>query len=299
MTATTALERVDHDYAEVNGVRLHYAHTGSGPLIMLLHGFPQCWYQYRRQLVDLADEYTVVAPDLRGCNLSEKPEDVHAYLTCEMVEDVRQLIVALGFGEAILVGHDVGGAVAWSFALHHPDLLRALVILDAAHPVLFDRALREDDEQQQASAYMLYARWADSVDLFANDDFAGLRDALDEPFIADSDMNAYAASWKQPGALAGALRWFQAEGLGPPADDGTPAKGNVVAHIVPPIVNLPTLVPYSNADRWIRPVCHQGLDRYVPDLEFIDLDAVRHWITEDQPDLVTIHIHEIIWAHPT
>src|SRR3954454_12591182 len=106
MTSATTAEHVDHHHAEVNGVRLHYARAGSGPLIVLLHGFPQCWYQYRHQLVDLADEHTVVAPDLRGYNLSSKPDDVHAYLTCQMVEHIRQLILALGFSETLLVGHD-------------------------------------------------------------------------------------------------------------------------------------------------------------------------------------------------
>jgi len=96
MTSATAVAPVDHRYAEVNGVRLHYASAGSGPLIVLLHGFPQCWYQYRHQLADLADAHTVVAPDLRGYNLSSKPGDVYAYLTCQMVEDIRQLILALG-----------------------------------------------------------------------------------------------------------------------------------------------------------------------------------------------------------
>ena len=298
MITATTFETVNHDYAEVNGLRLHYARAGSGPSIVLLHGFPQCWYQYRHQLVDLADQHTVVAPDLRGYNLSSKPEDVHAYLTCHMVEDIHQLILALGFSETLLVGHDVGGAVAWSFALHHPELVRGLVILDAPHPALFDQALHQDADQQKASAYMLHARRPDAAQLFAADNFAVLRAALDEPFITDTDLDAYMDSWRQPGALAGALRWFHAEGLGPASEDGTPARGNVVTDIAPLTVQVPTLVLYSSADRWIRPASHRGLGRYVPDLEFVELSGATHWITDEHPALVTTHIRRFSAAHP-
>lgn len=299
MTTSTDLDqRVSHHYADVNGVRLHYARAGSGPLIVLLHGFPQSWYQFRHQLLDLASDHTVVAPDLRGQNLSSKPADVHAYLTCSMVEDVRQLVGHLGFSEFLLVGHDVGGAVAWSFAMHHPEMLRALVILDAPHPALFELALRNDPDQQRASSYMLLARRPDAAEFFAANDFAGLRDALDEPFISDEDLDVYVTSWSQPEALAGALRWFHAEGLGPASDDGTPARGNVVTHIAPLTVAVPTLVLYSNGDRWIRPASHRGLERYVPDLQFIELSGGSHWITEEHPQLVSQHVREVSAAHP-
>jgi epoxide hydrolase 4 len=98
-------------------------------------------YQYRHQLAEFSRDHLVVAPDPRGYNLSSKPTDVHSYLTCTLVEDVRQLAQRLGHERFVLVGHDVGGAVAWSFALHHPEMLRALVVLDTPHPALFDEAL--------------------------------------------------------------------------------------------------------------------------------------------------------------
>src|SRR5271168_501027 len=164
-------DQLAHDIAEVNGVELHYAHAGDGPLILFLHGFPQCWYQYRHQLAEFSRDHLAVAPDLRGYNLSSKPDDVHAYLTCTLVEDIRQLVEQLGYQQFVLVGHDVGGAVAWSFALHHPQMLSALAILDTPHPALFDDALRNDPEQQQGSAYMLTARRPDAAEIIAADDF--------------------------------------------------------------------------------------------------------------------------------
>lgn len=291
-TSAAAERGIRHEYADINGVRLHYAHAGTGPLIVFLHGFPQFWYQYRHQLAEFSRDHLAVAPDLRGYNLSAKPDDVHAYTTCSMVEDIRQLAAQLGQERFVLVGHDVGGAVAWSFALHHPETLRALVILDAPHPALFDNALHNDPEQQKASSYMLVARRPDAATLFSAKDFEVLRNALDEPFITREDLARYVESWRQPGALAAALRWFHAEGQGPAAPDGTPANGNVVRHISPLTVAVPTLVMYGSADPWIRPAAHRGPDRYVPDLTFIDVDGGTHWITEEHPELVNRTIRE-------
>jgi epoxide hydrolase 4 len=286
------LNQLTHASVEVNGVELHYAHRGDGPLILFLHGFPQCWYQFRHQLVEFSSDHLAVAPDLRGYNLSSKPDDVHAYLTCSLVEDVRQLVAHLGHERFVLVGHDVGGAVAWSFALHHPEMLEALVILDTPHPAPFDRALHHDAEQQAASGYMLVARRPDAAAIFSADDFGVMRDALDEPFISREDLDHYLASWREPGALAAALRWFHAEGQGPPAPDGTPASANIIRHIYPLTVTVPTLVMYPTADKWIRPACHHGLQRYVPDLTFIEVDGGTHWLAEERPGFVNQTIRE-------
>ncbi len=285
---------LQHLSVEVNGVELHYASAGEGPLIVFLHGFPQCWYQFRHQLAEFSRDHLAVAPDLRGHNLSSKPADVHAYLTCSLVEDVRQLVEHLGHDRFVLVGHDVGGAVAWSFALHHPEMLSALVVLDTPHPVLFDRALHEDPEQQQASAYMLTARRPDAAEIFSAEDFRVLRDSLAEPFIAQEDLDYYLNSWRQPGAMAAALRWFHAEGQGPPSPDGTPASANIVRHISPLTVTVPTLVMYPTADRWIRPASHAGLDRYVTDLTFVEVEGATHWLAEERPALVSRSIREHI-----
>lgn len=285
---------LQHRSAAVNGVELHCAGAGEGPLIVFLHGFPQCWYQFRHQLAEFSRDHLAVAPDLRGHNLSSKPADVHAYLTCSLVEDVRQLVEHLGYERFVLVGHDVGGAVAWSFALHHPEMLSALVVLDTPHPVLFDRALHEDPEQQQASAYMLTARRPDAAQIFSAEDFRVLRDSLAEPFIAQQDLDYYLNSWRQPGAMAAALRWFHAEGQGPPSPDGTPASANIVRHISPLTVTVPTLVMYPTADRWIRPASHAGLDRYVTDLTFIEVEGATHWLAEERPALVSRSIREHI-----
>jgi len=123
-----------------NGVKLHYVTRGKGPLLLLLHGFPQCWYAWRVQLVEFSDRYTVVAPDLRGYGDSDKPENITDYSLDKLVEDVRMLIVTLkGQEGAVVCAHDWGGLIAWKFATTHPQLTRKLMIFNAPYPLAFQR----------------------------------------------------------------------------------------------------------------------------------------------------------------
>ena len=120
---TEALQKkIEFGNAQVGSVRLHYARAGNGPkLVLLLHGFPEFWYSWRHQLVDLSDEYTVVAPDLRGTNLSDKPSEISEYKIDKLVDDAVGLIDQLGFEQAAVVGHDWGGGIAWAIARRNAD----------------------------------------------------------------------------------------------------------------------------------------------------------------------------------
>ena len=149
-----------HEYADVNGVRLHYVTAGKGKLIMFVHGFPEFWYEWKNQLAEFGRDYQAVAPDMRGYNLSSKPAGVDQYQVKYMVEDLRALAEKLGHKKFILVAHDWGGAIAWAFAIAHPDYLEKLVIINAPHPGVFQRELRDNPKQQQASSYMLMFRGA-------------------------------------------------------------------------------------------------------------------------------------------
>lgn len=284
---------VERDYADLDGVRLHYAHTGSGPLMMFVHGFPQCWYMWRHQLAHFGADHLAVAPDLRGYGLSDKPEHLHEYGAWPAARDIRALAASLGQERFVLVGHDWGAATAWTFAMHHPEMLDALVILATPHPATFDRALHEDPEQQEASQYLLGLRRPEIAPLISHENFTALRSTLEHPFINQDDIAHYLESWRQPGALDGMLRWYQREGLGPP-EDGTPARGNYAPEITPLIVNTPTLVIYPTADQYTRPAAHHGLDAYVPDLLFQTIDGSSHWVAEEHPDLVNRHIRDFL-----
>ena len=132
---------IEHRFVQTNGIRLHCAVDGDGPLVVFLHGFPECWYSWRHQLRALAPRFRVVAPDLRGYNESDKPGPVSAYALPELVADVRGLVRAFGEREAVIVGHDWGGGVAWTFAMDHPEMTRRLVVMNCPHPAIFSEPL--------------------------------------------------------------------------------------------------------------------------------------------------------------
>lgn len=146
-------DRVEHGYVDSGGVKIHYASLGTGPLVVMLHGFPDFWYSWRDQMDALSGELQVVALDLRGYNLSDKPQGVESYAMPLLVGDVAAVIHHLGREKAVVVGHDWGGAIAWAFALQHPEMVEKLVILNLPHPNGLTRQLRNNPKQYEASAY--------------------------------------------------------------------------------------------------------------------------------------------------
>jgi epoxide hydrolase 4 len=144
---------VTHHYADNNGVRIHYASIGKGPLIVMIHGFPDFWYTWRNQMVALAPLFHVVALDLRGYNLSDKPSGREHYSMHHLVEDVQAVIHHLKRDKAIIIGHDWGGAIAWIFAIGLPALTERLIILNSPHPTGITRELTHNPQQQEQSAY--------------------------------------------------------------------------------------------------------------------------------------------------
>src|SRR3954453_19624063 len=146
-------DRVTHGYADSNGVKIHYASLGSGPLVVMIHGFPDYWYTWRQQMEGLSDRFQVVAIDQRGYNLSDKPAGVENYDMRLLVGDVAAVIKHLGQQKAIVVGHDWGGMVAWQLAMNVPQVVERLIILNLPHPRGLTRELAHNPEQQKNSAY--------------------------------------------------------------------------------------------------------------------------------------------------
>jgi pimeloyl-ACP methyl ester carboxylesterase len=269
-----------HAYAEVNGVRLHYVRAGRGPLMMFLHGFPEFWYEWKHQLAEFSRDHTVVAPDLRGYNLSSKPEALSAYLMPNLVEDVRALAAGLlestGTGTFTLVGHDWGGVVAWVFAAQHPQMLDQLVILNAPHPTIFGRELRENPAQQKASQYMLMLRSAEAEALLSENSYAWLKQAVLGAAASEVDTAAYVEAWSQPGALTGGLNYYRAAGVGPPPSDAAPSASTFA--IPPLVVRVPTLVIWGEKDTALLTSSLNGLDELVPKLTIKRIPDGTHWI---------------------
>jgi epoxide hydrolase 4 len=146
-------EHVEHRYVENEGVKIHYAALGEGPLIVMLHGFPDYWYTWRQQVAALCGSYRVAAPDLRGYNLSDKPKGIENYGIRALLGDVRAVIRQEGREEAIIAGHDWGGAIAWQFATHLPQMTEKLIILNLPHLSGLTRELSDNPEQRKSSQY--------------------------------------------------------------------------------------------------------------------------------------------------
>ena len=144
---------IEHGYATNNSVRIHYAATGQGPLVVMIHGFPDYWYTWRHQMTALAGSYRVVAIDQRGYNLSDKPKGVENYSLSVLASDVAAVLQQLGQEKAIIVGHDWGGAVAWTLALSQPEMTDKLIILNLPHFRGLVRELAHNPKQQQNSGY--------------------------------------------------------------------------------------------------------------------------------------------------
>ncbi len=289
----------EHRYADVNGVRLHYATAGQGKLIMFAHGFPEFWYAWKAQLAEFARDHQAVALDMRGYNLSSKPAAVEQYAVRHLVEDLRALAEALGHRRLILVGHDWGGATAWAFAIKHPEWLEKLVIINAPHPAVFARELRENPAQQEASEYMLWFRGATAEPLLSADGFARLEQAVLADLLArgaltEADRRAYLEAWAQPGALTGGLNYYRAARVGPPARDGGPATGTVGEFAGDTTVRVPTLVLWGERDRALLTGNLDGLERYVPDLTIRRIPDGTHWLVHEQPALVNRLIRDFI-----
>ena len=148
-------KRVTHGYAENGDVKIHYACMGKGPLLVMIHGFPDYWYTWRHQMETLAQDYQCVAIDTRGYNLSDKPKGVDHYAMSLLVGDVAAVIKHFGQEKAVIVGHDWGGAISWALAMLRPELLNRLIILNVAHPSALRREIINNPSQKKSSQYAL------------------------------------------------------------------------------------------------------------------------------------------------
>ena len=291
---------IEHSTAEVNGVKLHYAKSGSGQLMLFLHGFPEFWYGWKNQLEEFGRDHLAVAPDMRGYNLSSKPAEVEHYRIPLLVEDVRALAAHLGGDpnrKFILVGHDWGGVVAWVYAIAHPETIEKLVIVNAPHPAIFQRELRDNPAQQKASAYMLMFRAPEAEKTLSANDYQMLVNAvlgagLKEGFFTEADKKAYLEAWSQPGALTGGLNYYRASQAGPPS--GKEATGGTALAMPATKVNVPTLVIWGEKDTALLTGNLEGLDAHVPQLTIRRIPEGTHWVIHEKPSEVNRYIREFI-----
>ncbi len=282
------------------GVTLKVAFGGpeDGEPIVFLHGFPESHRTWRHQLHALASEFRVVAPDQRGFGGSSKPEALEEYETSKIAADLFALADALGLGRFTLVGHDWGGAVAWLAALRHPERLKRLVIVNAPHPLVFQKSLIEDEAQRAASQYIRAFRTPGfevaikAMDLatFFEKSFGAHADLRK---ISPAERQAYIDDWSQPGALTAMLNWYRAAGVVVP-EIGEKAHKPVWTHLPFPRIKLPTLVVWGMKDAALLPVQLGGLHDLVEDLRIVTAIDAGHFIPWEKPEVVTSAIRDFI-----
>lgn len=291
-----------HETVRVNGIDMHYVTvppdpdavdhpTGDAPLVVLLHGFPECWYAWHNQLDALAGAgYRVVAPDLRGYNRTDQPRGVEQYRPAELVRDIRELIARRGAPTATVVGHDWGGLVGWELAIREPDLVRQLVVCNAPHPGLYRRQLRRSPTQLARSWYVFAAQlpwvperllWAGRERLF--DSMA--TGAVDPTAISQETRERYRAAIERAGGLTGPVNYYRAmarETVEMEVNSLIPGRSRRDE-----TVSLPTLVCWGEADPLLGEELLVGLDELVTECQVVRFPSTGHWVPLEAADRFT------------
>ena len=279
MNLTTAIA-FDHVHL-TTGIRLQVASAGpaDGPLVLLLHGFPEFWYGWRHQIARLAEAgLRVVAPDQRGYNLSDKPAGIAAYRLAALADDIVSLGAALGSDRFAVVGHDWGGVVAWQVAARFPERVTQAAILNAPHPATLRRYASRHPTQLAKSWYVGFFQLPKLPELALRaGGFWVLRRVLRRTSrlgtFSDADFARYREAWAQPGALTGGLNWYRALRHGS-------------AGRIPPRISVPVRVIWGDRDAFLdRGLAEAGAE-LCENAEVFRLPRATHWVQHEEADEV-------------
>ncbi len=275
------------NFIQANGINLHYVTQGSGPLMLMLHGFPEFWYSWRYQIPEFAQDYKVVALDLRGYNESDKPEERFAYVMAEFVKDIEEVIKELGYEKCILVGHDWGGAIAWCFGYAHSEMIEKLIIMNIPHPAKFMEGLGTP-EQLLRSWYIFFFQLPFFPEfIFEFHDYQAIASAfknmaVDKSAFTEADLEAYKYAAAKRGALTSMINYYR--------------------NIFPGLLNqqewgvlrIPTLMIWGKNDRALGIELTYGTEEYVESFQIRYIPNCSHWVQQEQPELVNKYMREFL-----
>jgi len=275
------LYALEHHTVPTNGIRLHVVQCGpaQGPLVVLLHGFPDFWYGWRHQIGALADAgFRVWVPDQRGYNLSDKPRQVRDYRLETLAADVLGLLDAAGQATAAVVGHDWGAAVAWHLAAHHPARISRAAMLNVPHPGVLARALAQSPSQLARSWYMFFFQlpWLPETVVKVGRYWLArraLRSSSRPGTFSSADLAHYQAAWSQRGALRSMINWYRAAGrfATPPSQAGA--------------VKVPIRIIWGENDAFLKRELARKSLAFCDNAQLTYLPA-SHWVQCEEPEKV-------------
>ena len=281
-------------------VTLNVALAGpeDAPPVILLHGFPESHRTWRGVAPLLEDGFRVIMPDQRGFAGSDRPLDVHEYETDKLIGDIFALAEALGIERFALVGHDWGGAIAWPAAMRDDPRLTKLAIVNAPHPLIFQKSLIEDADQRAASQYINWFRVpgtekaieAMGFEAFFQKTFMS---HVELASVSEEEKQQYIAEWSQPGGMLPMLNWYRATKLIVPPPGATVAVPDFLLRAVPKI-RVPTLVVWGMKDPALLPLQLEGLEALVDDLTVVKLPDAGHFAPWEAPDQVASALRDFL-----
>ncbi len=279
--ASSLLPQAEEGFVDSGGVKIHYVSLGrkQDPLVVMIHGFPDFWYSWRAQMPALAKQFHVVAIDQRGYNLSGQPEGVESYTTGKLVADVVAVVKHFGPGKAVIVGHDWGGLVAWTFAMTHPELTDRLIVLNLPHPRGLLRELATNPEQQKNSQYARNFQKADAAQHVSVERLS--------MWVSDPEARKVYGAALRRSSLEGMLNYYKANYPRIPADSSPDAAAKPVAPSFPP-VQCSVLLIHGLKDQALLPGALNNTWNWIDkDLTLVTIPGAGHFVQQDAADLVT------------
>jgi len=274
---------LEHTFLHTNGIKLHVVMTGpkDGQPVLLLHGFPEFYYGWRKQIPVLAEAgYRVIVPDQRGYNLSDKPKGIHSYRIDTLLNDILGLVDIVGYDQINLIGHDWGAVVAWAFAIWYPDHLHGLGILNVPHPAVMLNFLRRGDPEQLRRSWYIFAfqiPWLPEIFLRIHDwhnTVRVLRGSGKIHTFTNEDIIEYKKAWSQPGTMSAMINWYRA-----------------AARYLPKLiknqrVKVPTLMIWGMNDVALsHRMARLSLD-YCENGKLVFFENATHWVQHDEAGAV-------------
>jgi epoxide hydrolase 4 len=291
------LARVEHGYVNNQGIKIHYASLGSGPLLIMIHGFPDYWYTWRYQMQLLSEHYHCVAIDTRGYNLSDRPQGLDQYAMSLLVGDVAAVIRHFGQEKAIIVGHDWGGAIAWALAITRPDLLEKLIILNVAHPLALAREILNNPEQMKSSQYAWDFQGPEAYKnlnkIFQDNHLLGEYQTQSQSLSGMSDAELLSQWVRDPEARKHYIKAFEqsdVEAMLNYYKKNYPKKEFLIQKgpLQLPKVRVPVLIIFGLKDVAILPSTLNSTWEFLEqDLTLVTIPEAGHFVQQDAADLVT------------